>query len=329
MASKIDIESLKDSINIVDVISEYADLERTGHNSYKAKCPHPQHDDKTPSFHIRGDKGFFKCFGGGCDFKGDVITFIEEMEQIDFIEAVKLLIEEGGLDYEELQTTTTYIREDFNLSKLQKAIELFNDSKTIDESVLDKYRNKHYYLLDRGFKQKTLNYFEIGYCADANDNLYNRVTIPHRDKNGKLVTINGRTTADQKPKYKFYGNTEKSCTLFNIHNIEANDKPIFLTEGELDTIRLHEMGYPRSVAMSGSELEERKWLLKEYTNHVILALDNDEAGVKATRKCVRALYPLVNVSALKLPEDTDVGDIKNKKILDRIIDNTKMFEGGF
>ena len=328
MHRRIDIDSLKESINIVDIVSKYTDLRKTGHKTYTGLCPNPEHNDSNDgNFYVREDKQFYKCFVCG-DFKGDVISFIEEMEGIDFLKAVELLIDAGGLDYEDIQTTTTFIKEDFDITKLRKAIDLYNEENTIDEGKLDKYRIKHHYLLDRGFKEKTLKYFEIGYCGDVNDRYYDRVLIPWRDTKGKLIGINGRAVNGQTPKYK-YSKGRKKKVLFNIHNLEPSNDPIILTEGELDTIRLHELGYPRAVALGGSDLGDRKWLLKKYTNHVILALDLDEGGLRARKNIVQQLYPLMNVSAIKLPEDKDIADIKNKKIIQRFLENKKMFEGGY
>jgi len=99
--NNIDVKSLKKSINIVDVIGKYVDLKKVGYKTYKANCPHPEHNDKNPSFYVKEDDQYFNCFS--CSFKGDVITFIEEMEGINFIEAVDLLIKDGNLDYEKLK----------------------------------------------------------------------------------------------------------------------------------------------------------------------------------------------------------------------------------
>lgn len=328
MYRRIDIDSLKESINIVDIVSKYTDLRKTGHKTYTGLCPNPEHSDNNDgNFYVREDKQFYKCFVCG-DFKGDVISFIEEMEGIDFLKAVELLIDAGGLDYEDIQTTTTFIKEDFDITKLRKAVDLYNEENTIDKDKLDKYRIKHHYLLDRGFKEKTLKYFEIGYCGDVNDRYFDRVTIPWKDTEGRLIGINGRAVNGQTPKYK-YSKGRKKKVLFNIHNLEPSNESIILTEGELDTIRLHELGYPRAVALGGSDLGDRKWLLKKYTNHVILALDLDEGGLRARKNIVQQLYPLMNVSAIKLPEDKDIADIKNKKIMQRLLDNKKMFEGGY
>lgn len=323
MHRNIDVESLKNSINIVDIINNYVKLQKCGTNTYKAKCPHPEHDDTNPSFYVKEDKQYFNCFS--CGFKGDVISFIEEMEGIDFLEAVELLIESGDLNYEELKTSTTYIKDTFDLSKLQKAINLFNEEHTIDESRLDKYNYNHRYLLNRDYTKEILNYFEIGYCSDINDRLYNRVTIPWRDKKGRLVGINGRTVSNKKPKYLYSKDSNKNHVLYNIDKLEKSDEPIFLTEGELDTIRLTQLGYHRSLALGGSDLGDRKWLLREYTNHAILALDSDEAGLKARKKIIEQLYPLMDVSVLLVPKGKDIGDITDRKELIDLIKNKKKY----
>ena len=323
---RIDIESLKKSINIVDVVSQYTDLRKTGKDSYTGLCPNPEHHDtKDGNFYVKEDGQYFRCFS--CNFKGDVISFIEEVEGIDFIEAVKLLIDDNGLDYDEIKTTNIYIKDKFSVEKIQKAINLLNSREYVNEEILEKYATPPKYMIDRGFTRGTLEKFEIGFCSDPTDDLYNRVTIPWRDEQDRLVTINGRRVKSSTPKkYKVKRGTSKNI-LYNINNIKKNNKPLILVESELDVLWLDQMGYNRVVALGGNDLGDRKWHLRSFTNQVILALDRDKGGLKGTKKLTKALYPLMDIYAVRLPEGCDIGDITNKDTLDEIFSNKKQYRG--
>jgi len=324
--TKINIQKLKDSISIVEVIGNYAELKRVNGHTYKAKCPHPHHDDYNPSFFVREDKKFFKCFS--CNFKGDVISFIEEMENVDFLKAVELLIENNGINYDEIETTDIIIKDNFSLDKLKNAIDLYNSEISIDEGILEKYDNTHRYLLERGFKKETLEHFEIGYCSDVNDRLYDRITFPWRDTNNRLVAINARTVSNKKPKYLFKSGSNKECTFYNLNNIRKSPEPIILVEGEKDVLRLWQLGYKRAVAIGGSDLGQRKWILRKHTSAVIMALDMDKPGLEARRKISEQLYPLMEVMSIKLPSNKDIADIKTKEEMDKIFNDVSVFKGG-
>lgn len=323
---KINVESLKESINIVDVVSQYTDLRKTGKDSYTGLCPNPEHQDtKDGNFYVKEDDQYYKCFS--CGFKGDVISFIEEVEGVDFIEAVKLLIEDNGIDYEEIKTTNVYIKDNFSVEKIQKAINLLNSREYLNEEILEKYATPPKYMIKRGFDKDTLDKFEIGFCSDPTDDLYNRVTIPWRDEQGRLVTINGRRVKHSTPrKYKVKSGTSKHI-LYNINRIEKNYKPIIIVESEMDVMWLDQMGYDRAVALGGNDIGDRKWHLRNFTNNVILALDRDKGGLKGTRKLAKALYPLMDVYAIKLPDGYDVGGIEDKKTLNKLFNNKKKFKG--
>jgi len=323
---KIDVESLKNSINIVDVVSQYTDLRKTGKDSYTGLCPNPEHHDtKDGNFYVKEDNQYYKCFS--CGFKGDVISFIEEVEGIDFIEAVKLLIDDNGLDYDEIKTTNIYIKDNFSVEKIQKAINLLNSREYLNEEILSKYATPPKYMINRGFTKDTLNKFEIGFCSDPTDDLYNRVTIPWRDEKERLITINGRRVKSSTPKkYKIKKGTRKNI-LYNINNIEKNNEPLILVESEMDVMWLYQMGYKRVVALGGNEIGDRKWHLRNFTNQVILALDRDKGGLKGTKKLAEVLYPLMNIYAIKLPDGADVGDIESKEKLEELFKNKKKYKG--
>lgn len=324
--TKINIEKIKESIDIVDVIEQYVDLEKVNGYTYKASCPLPDHNDKTPSFYVNKKDQFFKCFG--CSWGGDIITFIEDMEGIEFKKAVDLLIENNGINVEEIQVSEYEFLEDFSLKKLSEAINLYNSEHSLNEGFLEKYDIIHPYLIEQGFEKETLKEFQIGYCSDSNDMLYKRVTFPWFDTNNRLVAINARTTCGQDPKYLYKKGSNKNNVLFNLNNLEKNNKPIIIVESEKDVLWLWQNGYKRAVALGGTDIGKRKWLLRKYTNHAIISLDMDEAGLKGRKKLAKGLYPIMEVSAVKFDCKKDISDIKDKNKLDSIFNNISTYRGG-
>ncbi|MFW6377115.1 MAG: CHC2 zinc finger domain-containing protein [bacterium] len=311
----IDAKALKRQINIMDIIQRYSTskITRVKPNEYKIKCPLPHHQENTPSFHFNTSKGLYHCFGCGSD--GDVFDFISEMEGIDFTESVERLAENADVD---ISYTTG---DSIDTSQLMKLVEELKDLKNeeiFSEDTVNEYcKNQHRYLLDLGFKPETLEYFDIGFCCDQNDDLYNRVTIPWRNHEGNLVAIVGRDITDtHKAKYKAKRGSSKQRYLYNLDKAKRHSgKGITVVEDEKSVLRLHEFGFKNVVAMGNCDLGERKWLLRRFTDTVFLCFDNDDCGKRETKKIVKELKILMNVYTIPLPNHKkDVAEIKDKEL---------------
>jgi len=324
----IDVKKLKEKIDIKEVISQYADLKKSG-DSYKAKCPHPAHRDKTPSFYVKPKEGYFKCFGCS-DFKGDVINFIEEIEGVDFKEAINMLMESEDIDYEETQVTKRVIKEELTAEKVNKAINRYNSEYYINEEILESYQDIiPKYFIERRFDEETLKYFEVKFCTDQSSELYNRAVYPYRNESGKIVAIEGRDVSGvSDKKYMVKSGSKKHNTLYNIHNQNYNQEFLILVEGVSDVWRLHQFGFPQGVALGGDDLGDRKWLLRKYADKVILMLDNDEAGMRARKKIANELYCLMDVYGVNLGVYEDPAEIFDKEDMERIIANRVPFRKG-
>lgn len=317
MYSENFITELKARNDIISVISMYATIKNSGKNK---KCLCPFHSEKTPSFVIYENTQSFFCFG--CNAGGDVITFIEKIENLEYKEAVKFLADRVSMtipenEREEEQTKKRSIL--FNLNSAAARI-FFNNLKT------KQGRNGLEYLLKRGLKKETIVKYGLGYAFDSWDylkdelkkqgysyeqmheadlivksskgNYYdkfrNRVIFPIIDIRGKIIAFGGRAINDAQPKYLNSSDTilfKKSRNLFSLNFAkDSKKKNIILAEGYMDVISMNQAGFDNTVATLGTALtEEQTRLLSRYTDEIILSYDSDDAGRLATQRASKLL----------------------------------------
>ena len=305
MISKTSIENLKNQIDIVDIVSSYIELKKSG-TSFKACCPF--HGEETPSFTVSPAKQIYHCFG--CSNGGDAIKFVMEYEKLSYPEAI-----------EKIAALTNFNLEYDN-----------NDSQVLNTSILDAV-NKYYqnnllstlnaiqYLSSRGITKESIDKFQIGYASSSNDTIsylknnffdlsiaielgiidsgsnglyarfIERITFPIFLQSGKLVGFGGRTISGHNAKYVNSPATKlfnKSALLFGYNLARESiyqSKEIIITEGYLDVIMLHQAGFTNSVATLGTALTSQHVpLLKKSDAKVILGYDGDKAGMEAAYK---------------------------------------------
>ena len=305
MISKTSIENLKNQIDIVDIVSSYIELKKSG-TSFKACCPF--HGEETPSFTVSPAKQIYHCFG--CSNGGDAIKFVMEYEKLSYPEAI-----------EKIAALTNFNLEYDN-----------NDSQVLNTSILDAV-NKYYqnnllstlnaiqYLSSRGITKESIDKFQIGYASSSNDTItylknnffdlsmaielgiidsgsnglyarfIERITFPIFLQSGKLVGFGGRTISGHNAKYVNSPATKlfnKSVLLFGYNLARESiyqSKEIIITEGYLDVIMLHQAGFTNSVATLGTALTSQHVpLLKKSDAKVILGYDGDKAGMEAAYK---------------------------------------------
>ncbi|WP_455538346.1 DNA primase [Terrisporobacter sp.] len=334
------IDEVKNRCDIVSVISQYINLKNSG-SSYSGLCPF--HSEKTGSFHVNQKKQIYKCFG--CGEGGDVINFIMKIENLDFIDAVKLLAEKNGIEFKT------------NLSKADKekmeSIKLMQDihlqSARFYFSNLTKSKNAGYdYLKRRGLSDKIIKKFGLGYSLYSwhslmdyllsigyekkdlvksglvthkeNDDKYydrfrNRVMFPIFDYRGNVIGFGGRVLDDSLPKYLNSPDSLLFNKRFNLYGLNYAKKSIIndtliLVEGYMDLISLYEHGIENVVATLGTALtDEQGKLIKRYASTVVISYDSDEAGVKATLRAIDILRKQnINVKILNLKDCKDPDD---------------------
>ena len=339
------MENIKDEIDIVDYISRFVELKRTG-STYKGLCPF--HAEKTPSFVVYPNAGnqHYYCFG--CHKKGDVITFVMEMEKLEYKEAISKLCEEYGIKNKRL----SYEEE----SKLQKKKKIYEINKLVANYYYKTLKENtdnvvvSYIKETRKLDDETLKNFGIGYSTgnsifiveqlkekvftsneikesglffeNINGSYYerfsNRIVIPIQDANDNIIGFGGRIIQGEGAKYINSAESDiykKRLNLFAINKAKKTKKDeIILVEGYMDVISLYALGFDNVVASLGTSLtEEQALLIKRYKNNVVVVYDSDNAGIEATLKAITILNNAgLNVKVLNLPNAKDPDEFIKK-----------------
>ena len=313
MIDNASIESLKNSVDIVDVIGSFIELRKAGAN-YKANCPF--HGEKTPSFVVSPTKQIYHCFG--CGVGGDSIKFVMELEKLSYPEAIEKLASMHNF-------SLTYTKGSSDYSDAKRVLEAIGQwyIKNLDQNQTAKQ-----YLLDRGISQNSIERFEIGYvpvgqqvmsflqsallplpqAAEAgiiaqSENgqgyyarLVERITFPIYSASASIVGFGGRTITNHPAKYINSPQTKlfnKSRLLYGYHLAKESiykNKKIIICEGYLDVVMFHQAGFTEAVAGMGTALTtEHLPMLRKGDPKVILAYDGDKAGIGAALKAAQML----------------------------------------
>lgn len=333
------VEKIKERLNIVDLLGSYIKLEKAGKNM-KARCPF--HNEKTPSFFVSPERDSYYCFG--CGAKGDIFTFVEQFEGVDFFGALKMLAERTGVTLE---------RSGFEKKDDKEAI--FNCLETacqFFEANLPKSNSAQKYLEKRGLNEKTIKEWRIGFVSDDWRTLYDylnarkfgdneieqaglikrnersfydrfrgRIMFPIRDSVGRVVGFTGRILPenDDGKSAKYLNSPEtavfnKSRILFGFDLAKLAIKKFDYTvivEGQMDIIMCHQSGFQNVVATSGTALTpEHLTLLRRISNRVIMAFDADKAGFAAATKAWQLALSLgMEVKIAEFKEGKDPAEI--------------------
>ena len=329
------LEEIRQKNDIVELISMHTDLKPSG-NKFLGLCPF--HKDKTPSFFVNRDEQLYYCFG--CHEGGNIINFVEKINNLDFIEAVKYLAERAGVPVPEEN------------GEISKEHQLKKDLYEINKCAAIYFHNNLpqsnaalSYIKSRGLDPDTVKNFGLGYATDSYTGLYehlkkngfsdwlmqeagliskgkglydffrDRIIYPIIDLRGNVVAFSGRLLYDGKPKYINTKETEvfkKRHTLYGM-NLAKNSKTgtLLLAEGQMDVIALHRYGFDNAVASLGTAFgEDHAKLIKRYVNKVVTCFDNDIAGQSATHKAAAYLLAEgINVSVAILPDKKDPDEI--------------------
>ncbi|MBO5637010.1 MAG: DNA primase [Acidaminococcaceae bacterium] len=330
---------VRDSSDIVDVISGYITLQKKG-RYYWACCPF--HGEKTPSFSVDKERQFFYCYG--CHTGGDVFSFVQKIENCTFPEAVKTLAGRANIPIPETHRTAADIRREkkrqdmYTVNDLAcryfaaclhktehgaRALEYFHNRGITDEIIrqfslgysLPGFHSLQFNLIKKGCTMDQLK--SAGLVRDKNgrctDMFMNRVMIPIKDPRGKVIAFGGRVMDDGLPKYLNTGETDiflKRETLFGMDvAIKAirEAKEAVVVEGYMDAISLHAVGITRVVASLGTAFsEQHAKLLHRITDTVVFAYDSDDAGRRnAVRAVGIAKKEGMTVKVLNVPEGKD------------------------
>ena len=314
------IEEIISSNDIVDVVSQYVTLKRSGRN-FLGLCPF--HKEKTPSFSVSPDKQIFHCFG--CGVGGNVIHFVSKIENLNFKESLEMLADKAGIILPTIDSGEDSKRQELKekIYKINEAVaELYH--KTLYEPIAKPAQE---YVKKRKLDNKTLVNFKIGYAPNQNilyrflkekgfneeeiltstlvkkynnnyiDSFKNRLIFPILDVRNRVIAFGGRVLDNSLPKYINSPDTivyNKGRNLYGL-NVAKNSRldKIIMVEGYMDCVSLHQRGIPNAVASLGTALTENQGrLLRKYSEKVIISYDSDGAGQAAT---LRSLEILKNI----------------------------------
>jgi DNA primase len=311
------VEEVKGKIDIVSVIGEHVNLKKAGRN-YKGNCPF--HNEKTPSFMVSPELQIYKCFG--CGVSGDVFTFLQEYEGMEFYEALKHLADRTGVKLKPLSGKR-------EIGVKEKIYEINSWVSDFYHYILKEHESGktalNYLLKDRGLKKDTIKEFKLGFCPDVPlalkryivdkkgvalsdlqlagiaysrngtyiDRFKGRVIFPLFDQRGNTIAFAGRAMPGVVDVAKYINSPEtpvynKSRVLYGLNVVRSEIKRknnVIIVEGELDMISCWQAGIKNVVAIKGSALTtQQAQLLSRFTQNVVLALDADIAGDIAARR---------------------------------------------
>jgi DNA primase len=338
------VEQIKARLNILDVIGNYVKLEKAGVN-YKGRCPF--HNEKTPSFFVSPARQSYHCFG--CSKGGDLISFVQEIEGLEFLEALEMLATQAGVELKPVNQGERTLR-DRLLAIVEVTTQFYERSLLANPAVLT-------YLRQRGLTDETIKRFRIGFAPSGWRQLYDmlktagyseedmekvgliikqsssgaargsgyydrfreRIMFPLGNTAGKIVGFSGRIygAADEQAKYINSPQTalyDKSEVLYGYDRAKIEIKrqdACVLVEGQIDLVLAHQAGTANTVAVSGTALTERHLTqISRLTNNLVMAFDSDLAGIAASRRALELALSLgLEVKIAELPPGKDPADV--------------------
>lgn len=334
MTSKEIKEKIIEEINIVDVVSEYVQLEKSG-SGYKGLCPF--HNDNTPSFHVSNEKKICKCFS--CGEGGDVVHFYQKINNISYPDSIRALAKRIGINinkseketrndhlFQINETASEFYNFYLNNSELGKSAKSYLEKRKINDEIINKFSiglaPKEYDVLFKTLESKKvlpLDMVELG-LINSNKNGYhdlfrNRIIFPIKDEHHHVVGFSGRIFNNEKDTSKYINTKEttlfkKSDVLYNLCNAKeyiSKKNRVILLEGFMDVIAFYKADIKEAVCSMGTALtQNHAKLLRKYTDNIIICYDGDDAGKNATLKAIEVLKKYdFNISIVTLPNNLD------------------------
>jgi DNA primase len=294
MSDWVDFSAIKRNVSLAAMLRRYhVPLRRSGRDQYRGRCPIHRGDGRE-AFHANLTRNIFHCFA--CGAGGSVLDFVAAIEACTLRDAALRLQQE--MDVPAAQSSAMGIDGKQLVTKKRSAPPPLGFALRGVDST-------HPYLAARGIERRTAEEFGAGFYSGPGL-LSGRVVIPIHDQCGELVAYCGRALGNSEPRYRFPAGFAKSEILFNFHRTAAAAKPaVVVVEGFFDCFKLHQAGVRSVVALMGSALYEpqQRWLLERF-QRVILMLDGDAAGRRATAEIAARLRPHCSVQVIHLASDT-------------------------
>ncbi len=359
------VKEIREACSIVEVISDYVSLKKTGTN-YRGLCPF--HNEKTPSFFVNEEKKFFNCFG--CGERGDVFSFLMKHENMNFQEAVRSLSKRTGISLPEKALTPQQQKmlgereECFGIN--ESAAKFYNDLLLQDRAG-EEAKN---YLIKRGINIETIKDYCLGFAPEGwgsvvkylrsknlslpnaqklgliigkgngqyYDRFRNRIVFPIYNVSHRIMGFGGRIISEGEPKYLNSPESFIYQKRRNLYGLQTalkyikKENRVIIVEGYIDLLSLHQAGIKNTVAALGTALTEQQiQILKRYTSNIITVFDSDPSGKKAM---IRSLEPFLNNSVsprvVILPPGDDPDSFVRKQgqkaFVDRIENAGSLFD---
>ncbi len=328
-------QEIKARLDVADIVGEYLQLKPAGSGSFKACCPF--HQEKTPSFYVNRPRQTWHCFG--CNQGGDIISFVQMMEGLDFPEALQILADKAGVTLPEYDPRGSSERK--RLHEVNELAMRYFHSQLLTAPNAE---NARQYVQKRGLDDLTTDVWMLGYAPEGWENLIpalrskgitdeevlkaglaqkgergiydrfrNRLMFPIWDVHGRVVGFTGRILSDDKKEAKYVNTPEtfvykKSSILYGLDKargeIKRQDLAV-LVEGNMDVIGSHQFSLSNVVASSGTALTlDQLNLLKRFTKNIAIAFDADSAGKSATIRGFDLARQLdFNIKVITLPPE--------------------------
>ena len=337
------VETIKERLNIVDVVSSYVQLEKSG-RQLKARCPF--HNEKTASFYVSPERNSFHCFG--CNTSGDIFSFVEKIEGVAFVDALKLLADRAHVDLGQFRKGGDTGEDKSLFEAMEYATDFFAGKLQTSPEALQ-------YLLSRGITQDTIAEFRIGYAPDSwhqletylgskgisvdhaeksgmivrknegggfYDRFRGRIMFPIANSTGHVIGFSGRilpSIALSKETAKYVNSPEtdlykKSKVLFGYDKAKraiTEEGNCIIVEGQMDLCMAHQVGTKNTVAVSGTALTfEHLRLIQRFTNTLVFCLDSDKAGIQALKRSAELAFAMqMDVRVIPLSHSKDPADL--------------------
>lgn len=348
---------IKERLGIAEVLSAYIKLEKAGMN-FKAKCPF--HNEKTPSFFVSPARASYYCFG--CGAKGDIFSFVQEFEGLDFPGALKILADKAGVVLE--------LKNKEAENKEERLYHVLEQATVFYQRALVENTSARSYLEKRGLKADTIAAWRLGYAADEwrgvraflkrqgftdseieasgmtkasdkgnepYDRFRSRIMFPLLDVSGRPVAFSGRlvnkSEGEGSPKYLNSPETalfSKSKLLYGMHAAKLAIRErgySILVEGQMDLLMSHQAHFVNTIASSGTALSvEQLQILSRLSQNIIMAYDADGAGFRASVRSARLALSLgMDIKVAQLPDGLDPADaiLKDPSIWARALRDSK------
>ncbi len=331
------VDTIKERLSIGEVVSSYLKLDKAGTN-LKGVCPF--HNEKSPSFFVSPHRGSYYCFG--CGAKGDIFSFVEQFEGVDFMGALKILAERAGVEIVKENPKAKSERD--RLFKIMEVAALFYH-KQLSENVVAKdylkkrgvevptirewrigyapaeWRTLHTYLIEKGFTSE--EQLKVGLVKSADKGYYDtfrsRIVFPISDSSGRIVAFSGRIFPHDDEAAKYLNSPEtilfnKSAVLYGYDKakFEIRKRGItVLVEGQMDLIMSHQIGVKNAIATSGTAFtENHAGAIKRFSETLVICYDGDSAGENAALRAAQvALGKGLDVRITQLPEGKDPAEL--------------------